>query len=463
MSGARTLSKAVVVEYISNPARFKRENTDGLFEQLQDANDDLSVSNPKYVTRVPRGSVLAIVVSEGKSQTQPKPQVFYPFFSHISMPLKVGEKVWVMFETAGKETSLGYWLSRCVSDGQIDDPNYTHDDRNSLAVDGSDQGTSAAFESAATGDAQVNTLSFPDGAAGQGSTTLPSSMTYETLLESSVSDYETTQEAVPRYSAMSSELALEGSNNTRIVLGEYRYFGVPNDPTVTGVGAIDIVAGTGQEGTETAPAAVAENDRGLEEVDKNPTVSGNADEDNEDEAEPSFEYDLSRVLLSMNSSSDDDFGLEFPDNVEGSVDNVEEDAYVIIKSNQNRIISREDGSIRIIKEGTEDSNRAIITIEADGTIMIDGPKIVIGSGYENSSGANGEGTQIIIGRDATEPIVLGQTLVDILTTFSSDLSSGYTTSLGNMGGPFVDMGVAAACSALESALDTILSKVGKTQ
>ena len=442
MAGERTLSKAVVIEYISNPARFKRENTDGLYDQLQDPAEEVSVSNMKYVSRAPRGSVVAIVVSEGKSQTKSKAQIFYPFFSHISMPLKVGEKVWVVFETAGQETSLGYWLSRCVSDGQIDDPNYTHDDRNSLALNGSEQGTSSAFESASTGESKINTLSFPDGSGGQGSTTLPTNTDYSTLIESSVSDYETTQEAVPRYNALSSELSLEGSNNARIVLGEYRHFGVPNDPSKTGVGAIDIVVGAGVDGTETAPAAIAENDRGLMEVDKNPTVTGNASEDNEDEGEPSFQNDLSRILLSMNSSSDADFGLEFTNE---SAPQVSETPYIVAKSTEVRLIGRDGGSVRLVKEG---DTQAEICLMSDGTIAIEGTT------------SDSDATR------TTQATMRGEDLADAFDDFSTAidlaLAEGSGTTKGNMGGALVDgdgesTGIRAAVKALADAARKALS------
>lgn len=63
-----------------------------------------------------------------------------------------------------------------------------------------------------------------------------------------------------------------------------------------------------------------------------------------------------------------------------------------MKSNHVRIVSRKDGSVRIIKEGDEDGNgpRASICMEADGSIHITGEKIFIGK--KKGSGATGTST-----------------------------------------------------------------------
>ena len=99
----------------------------------------------------------------------------------------------------------------------------------------------------------------------------------------------------------------------------------------------------------------------------------------------------------MKTSGDTNFGLMSDDlpaypvlNDGTEVEAVDDAPYTILRSNEVRIIAKynEDqeinGSIKIIKEGVEDDNedgtgRAVIIMQPDGTIMIDGPKIIIGS------------------------------------------------------------------------------------
>ena len=63
-----------------------------------------------------------------------------------------------------------------------------------------------------------------------------------------------------------------------------------------------------------------------------------------------------------------------------------------------------NGSIKIIKEGVRNSEdgdgQAVIIMQPDGTIMIDGPTIIIGSGHADLEKENGRGTQVVLGRGA---------------------------------------------------------------
>ena len=181
------------------------------------------------------------------------------------------------------------------------------------------------------------------------------------------------------------------------------------------------------------------------------------------EGDVSFIDDLSRVYVSMSTNGDANLAQEdlyaFPDDENGSVDAVSESPYIIIKSNNSRIVARNDGSIRIIKEGAEDADRAVITLEADGAIMIDGPKVTIGSGIESSNGA---GDQVFIGRGATESIVLGDTLKSLLEDLISALNTHtHPTGVGPSSVPIpTDV---TEFTRINDALSTILSTVGKTK
>ena len=284
-----------------------------------------------------------------------------------------------------------------------------------------------------------------------------------------------------------------------------------NEPTAdpnerTFAGTIDIVAGRGRYPEDPdkpsllTAARVITNARSYDEVDKNAVGSGN-DTDNDQnrltdaaEGDPDFFNDASRIYVSMNTLPDFNFNLEYtkvpkaddPANVgndltadAATAPNVflKEfaegigQAAVVVKSDEIRIIARQDmdqdppiqGSITLVKEGKADDEagegRGIITIRPDGVILIDGPKIVIGSGIEKG---NGEGNQVCIGLGAdTEPMVLGRTLVDVLTAYSNAINTCVSTSISNLGAPTLMPTLAADTSTFQADLEKALSKVGK--
>lgn len=280
-------------------------------------------------------------------------------------------------------------------------------------------------------------------------------------------------EPVPRFTKRPGDLVLQGSNNATIILGTDRGYSdldrpfmgegqaslsnaFPADPIPDGSGAIDIVAGRGRvhegfdavkdinpsetEETATRPRVI-ENIRGNLELDKNPGLAEKASDGptghsfDPPEGDPDMIHDASRVYVTMKTNPDEMLGLTYPSvaapgdasNVATDVEAVEEAASVIIKSDEVRIVARRkevdvpsdgapeiNGSIKIVKEGVPDSRdgdgRAAIVIQPDGTIMIDGPKVIIGSGAKASDDDNGGGAQLALGLGATEPIVLGDQL-----------------------------------------------------
>ena len=251
------------------------------------------------------------------------------------------------------------------------------------------------------------------------------------------------------------------------------------------------------------------------EVSKNPQGYVEEVENQTDhpiEGDPDFRYDASRVYITADSKPDTDFGLveqlkELPGGltVEDS-----EGASIVVKSDHVRIIARKDpdaaadpkvnGSIRIVKEGkprppTDSSakppegERAVITIEPDGTIVLDGPRVVIGNGHLSSAqvGSNMAGNYTkndnvyIGGQDAQYSVFLAEELADTLMAFAVDVvnmlgatggsargfgaagnqPSGATASIGNSGSPIVNPSAAAALATLQSNLEKSMSKVMK--
>ena len=266
----------------------------------------------------------------------------------------------------------------------------------------------------------------------------------------------------------------------------------PNERTFSGT--IDIVAGRGRypgdpdAEAELTAARLITNVRNYDEVDKNPVGAGNGSVgtnrlENPAEGDPDFFNDASRIYVSMNTLPDFNFNIEYPDvppagdpNDGAPVEPLEEfadgigQAAIVMKSDELRLIARQDteqdppiqGSITIIKEGTADDEagegRGIITIRPDGVIMIDGPKVVIGSGIEKGPG---EGAQVSLGLAATEPMLLGDLFITAIHNFANNLATTIETSISNLGAPTLMPPLRGHIATLKQEMDDARSKVAK--
>ena len=328
---------------------------------------------------------------------------------------------------------------------------------------------------------------------------------------------------------------LKGQGSIDMVVGRGRY------PPLTETTA----KSEGDDPIRTACRTLA-NEREFIEADRAPSMRFL--EPNRCEGDPDFGYDAGRILLTQKSNSDYYFGFPGDDadklpsvtawsdgksasnNVDvgtGQNDDdesydpdkgesggrgdgavpiaVADSSYVVMKSDEVRIIARQqekdeqglpdapdiNGSIKFIKEGVEDAEdgtgRAVIMMMPDGTIMIDGPTVIIGSGGSGLEKDHGKGTQVVLGRGATEPLVLGQALKNILDQHMNDMKDmvqdlkdhvanvfdthTHPTGVGPSGPPLVPGAATdAALSQRDAAFDatitdlvTILSKYGKTK
>ena len=251
---------------------------------------------------------------------------------------------------------------------------------------------------------------------------------------------------------------------------------------------------------------------GLIETSKNPQAFDKDVKENHFdhaiEGDPDFRYDAARIYITADSVPDLDFGLEEQLGTFGgvSLDNAVVGSSITSKADHIRIIARQDptdagsanalGSIRIIKEGPvpepaggeSGGERAVISLEPNGTIYIDGPRIVIGNARLTppTPVTQGEGQHVFIGgEDATESVILGEALCDALLAFAVDVMgmlgtagasiTGYTTStpsepvgttpsLGNMGGPIFDNNQGPlVLQRFSENLTKALSHIGKTK
>ncbi len=444
----------------------------------------LGVSNSHLAKQLPRNTIIAQRIMDGRSTAEP-PMFLFPFFPPtLSMPCQPGEHVWVMFESVGnKQTDLGYWMCRIVSSGYVEDVNHTHAPRERDPA--SNQGTKSMFDGkgqtspdfrngnadvdAQTGErytlAETATISGTDEKA------------YEKLLTETDGGKLAHVEAVPRYRKRPGELVLEGTNNTLIALGRDRTGSVakfksdtvqgktvdalPDDDVPIekdGAGSIDIVAGRGQ--TAKTSGKVVKNSLGFTELDKlskNITAA---------EGDPDMLTDRSRVLLSQKTHVDKNFGIsDYNSGLKGgSVNgNSAGESSVAIKSDKIRLIARGDVQLLVTSYGATDdaglpkdngstSKWATVIVKDDGDVYVQPAasqkfqietdnvsfkvepsdaviKIGTSSFKIDSSTIQGFANSVVLGNSGATPIVkfpelqsLLTQLLTLLQTFSSGLN-----------------------------------------
>ena len=124
---------AVVTEFISDPEQFlsvtveideasgasnlrskvkvsNRKRSTTMLEELTTGTK--KVENPYLAQIMPKNSIIAYNITDGRNLTSPDPEIFFPFFpAHIGMPVKTGEQVWVFYEKIGKK-KVGYYFDK---------------------------------------------------------------------------------------------------------------------------------------------------------------------------------------------------------------------------------------------------------------------------------------------------------------------------------------------------------------
>ena len=409
-----TIQRAVVMDVILKP--------DELSEEYKDSIRGI-VNNPEFIDIIPVNAVIARMIKAGQGLFTAQDTILFPFFSsHILLPIQPGEQVYVIYEDyVNQGNKLGYWLTRPHSPQTIEDVNYTHFDRmfdprnnpiNYTTQNNADINfcPKPGFENGGNTD---ETQTISPGTRVSGSGINP----YDLFFKNSQAGRITTPEPVPRWNKRPQELVLQGSNNTLIMLGEDRFGHVSGavSPGINNIdrtdikgqaGSIDLVAGRGrmiprpngvpendpvgtskpivgpesnQQPEGTAPRII-ENTRGNFETDKAPfrqkSSSASRVKDNPKEGDPDFSKDAARILVSMQTEGDLNFGIDtftYPENSlkpeqpqvsTGNLQNVSGSfnrSYVIQKGDHLRLIARNDndlgvdGSILLIREGDKDA------------------------------------------------------------------------------------------------------------
>jgi len=434
-SGEGTFKKAVVVEVLTDP--------DLLITMLAEEDNPFKekITNEPAALQAPRGSLLVKMVSDGASETI---DCAYPFFqAHVMLPIHVGEQVWIH-----EDGDTKYWLSRVSGSSVSEDVNHAHVDRD-LETPAAKQGDAKEKSDEEKGVVKRLIARFNNGAGGDngGASSAPKGSDTKSLLEN-LKFPNGFRESVPRFTPKPGDLVFQGSNNTLIALSTDRGWmkddeeftlSNSNDEVLEKSGTIDIVVGRGipdPEGDEQTPsnesdpgtdpprtcARLMENDSGGVETDK--IASLNKMEPNKCEGDPDFHFDLSRIYVTMQSEIDKKLTLatETPILATGEQED-KQNAAIAMKSNEIRIVTREDGSVRIIKEKGEEGLGASIILNSDGTIHITGEKIFIGKSKDE--GGLGEGP----GEGDMQPYIKFSVMKEYLEDMHASLDSFCNTML----------------------------------
>lgn len=214
--------RARTIEVISHPYVL---NDNIINQLLEDSNKKLTNKKNKYLIKdLPRNSIIAQMIDTNDRI------IAIPFFSsHISLPLKSGEDVWIYKEdkasSEGEEKSIEYfWMSRIHGMNFYEDVNFTHEDRKhlkryedktSLSVstelfvlenDIREKTPIAQFNDGPVYNTPTGKLNNPN--TRQNTNNVKLNVTGTHILED-----------VPRYSKNPGDLVIQGSNNTLIRLG----------------------------------------------------------------------------------------------------------------------------------------------------------------------------------------------------------------------------------------------------
>ena len=415
--------------------------------------------------RLPRNSVFVRKIDRGADLTNGGKGSYalcYPFFSsHLQMPVKPAEIVWIIFDRDNK--NKGFWISRVTGDATAEDLNYSHFDR----------GTSDALEkkSIANPPPPKPVDDFPNSSLAEVSGSNP----YDTILTGSVSSYYSTAlQPVPRYTKFPGDLVIHGSNNAAVCLTTDRGWKEGENPATSTSsassqkprafsGTVDIVAGRSRwisrgETSRTSPP-IRLNRRNFSEVSKRLEDFRSS---KKTEGDADFFEDAARVYVSeqTNFVANFDIASVLPSQFGPAALPLPTSA-VVAKADNVCIIARKDeshsinGSIHLIKEGEKDDDLSAIMMTSEGNVKISGNQIFIGRSQEDGGAGGGPGP------DGSQPYVKYQQLENLLTNVINDVRQFCNTLLTHTtpgyGAPSLQINRAA--EALLSAMDARESEI----
>jgi hypothetical protein len=232
------ITSCIVMETITSK---EKEYIENVFSRFFSNEPKSRVFNIKYLKKCPINSVIV------KVQNPTKYMILYPFFSsHVSLPVKPGEHVWAFFPDGLGSNDIGYWMSRRATDQFIEDTNFTHNVRSIYKE----------YNNTLVSEDKNNSVKSYYNVNGRGAES------YQSLLFNTEGNTQHVFEKVQRIPKKSSDLLLQGSNNTQMLFTNGKE---PETATVL------LTAGRGKT-TETS-ADFIENAVGLLEANKASIIS----------------------------------------------------------------------------------------------------------------------------------------------------------------------------------------------
>jgi len=380
------LQRWIVVEVFFDPFVFDQQK---LVQLVNKYGDKRILNLEKAINfELPRNTILAQKITDqtkGNIIGENSLMFLYPFFpSSLSLPCKPGEHVWVLFEHLTTFDNIGYWICSIVGPGHVDDVNHTHFPR----IDDVTFETRIVTDTTITVNSHEDTNFKPRYHFKNGSYLYQDPGVYERILSESEAVKASVYEPIPRFRKRPGDIAIEGSNNTLIVLGRdrtgsavtytnYDDISDPQNPIQEGpksvstddltfkkksAGSIDIVAGRGQSPSTSGNSVI--NDLQNIELAKNKKSISLG------EGDPDFKNDRSRIYVSQNTQVDSNLEISSHNSSKlGISDSQNGDAGIIIKSDKIRIFARSD--VQILVTGfTEETRSQTISSVPDGLEQI---------------------------------------------------------------------------------------------
>jgi hypothetical protein len=350
-----------------------------LFDPTQLTDDRLnelakSVRFNANIRDLPRNSIIGRRIQTGLTEISGI-EVFFPMFSsHLSLPIKAGEQVWIFFEDPTMTDAQGYWISRIAEVRSVEDVNHTHADRKF------DRRASKRTSEKSSG-GKKPVPGFNNGVIGSldgddvsmtGTASIPGGpKAYEDIMAAAQAESVEDHEPVPRFNKRPGDFVAQGSNNTLLVLGTDRTGPAANysSGTATGkpssdksgkAGTITLVAGRGQKDATAAPET--KNSLGNSETDKS------SDSEKSAEGDLDLDNDISTLIISMRTSADKNFKIKHSALNDTSKD---EAGAIAIKTDQLRFLVRQDIKFLVkATPDTSDDDAAMFVIKTTGDIVL---------------------------------------------------------------------------------------------
>ena len=367
--------------------------------------------------KVPRNSVICKILDSRSSSEINNDVICFPFFSsHMSMPIKVGEIIWVVHERDNINGSSYYWMSRKHGIEQVDDVNYTNLERTDVVETEIKSRLNAGTyqrlksgEDPATVEKKLHVNPVPEEATGVTKKYFTSNLINNAVNFSDKFVFE----AVPKISKLPGDMLLQGSNNAFLQLTTEKFKIVDEEEQESNASAvessspaIDLCIFRKKLELSEADNLSIENTDGKSELIKTTNIYKSYD--------VNVHYDLDalncggRFYLSNNCSIDEVFDISNYEDGEDKVFESHTGASAIIYSDHVRLKSNK--TLRLSNNFAEGEG-SYIEIDESGIISI-------GSKKGDKSSEGGEA-----GSSGMQPLVKGEELQLILERLIDEIKA----------------------------------------